>query len=360
MIIGVDCAVLGIKNSKDRGGIYSLSKVLLEQLGKIDKKNEYILYSFYPIDKKIMSLFGKSMKNVVVKPSKGWVDIWMPLKLDKDKPDIFIGLSQAIPRKIPFFYYPKTIALMYDLGFEKMPEMYSEFPKRLKRNSKYAAINSNILISTSKSSKRDMVSLYKINSSKIKVLYPNIENVFSNKGSKFKNSNPYFLFVGAFKKSKNLTNIIKAFLYFSEKSKTRYDLILAGGEGEEIKILTDSKNLGIKIMGFVDDTTLGALYRGATAFVSPSYYEGFGMTFLEAMKSGCPVIGSNKGSIPEVVSDAAILTSPNNYKKIADEMIRLSLNKKIQDNLSKAGIKRSKDFSSVVFARNILDVINSL
>lgn len=360
MLIGIDCGCLGIENLKNRGGIYSVTKTLIKFLGKIDKKNKYLLYSFYPIDKKIMGEFGKSAKNVVVTPTKGWMDLWIPFKLNKDRPDIFIGMSQAMPRKLPFLYHPKIIVFMYDLGFEKFPKLYKDFPSRLKKNSRYASLNSDLIITTSNASKKDIINLYKISSSKIKVVYPSLDNYKKDFG-KFKNTNPYFLFVGAFKPTKNITNIVKAFLLFSKLSKVKFNLILTGGSSQEItQLAKENPKLGIKIMGFVSDEKLAKLYRNTTAFVSPSFYEGFGMTFLEAMKFAVPIIASDKGSIPEVVGNAAIFVNPNDEKKLAKEMIKLSVDKKLHKKMSSLALKRSKQFPSSNFGRKVLDIINSL
>lgn len=361
MIIGIDCGCLGIKESENRGGIYSLTKTLLISLGKIDKENKYILYSFYPIDKKLMKEFGANMRNIVVTPSRGWMSFFIPIQIHKDRPDLFIGISQAIPRKIPFLYYPKIISVFYDLGFEIFPQMYLGFSKKLKKNSRYAALNSDLIIASSKNTKKDLSKRYKIEEFKIKVVYPSIQDNFSKKIKKFKNKNPYFLFVGAFKPTKNLQNIIKAFIEFSKIHSKKFDLILAGGEDEQIKQIAKSNSkLRIKIMGFVSDLELQRLYKGAFAFISPSFYEGFGMTFLEAMRIGLPVVTSKRGSISEVVSQNCIFVNPENYKDIANKMLKLVSDKKLKNEISKEEIKKSKKFSQVKFAKEFLQIINSI
>lgn len=361
MLIGIDCGCLGLKNDKNRGGIYSLTKALLKSLSKIDKKNNYLLYSFYPIDKKLMKELGSHMENIVVSPSKGWMSFFIPIQIHKDKPDLFIGISQALPKRLPFLYYPKTISFFYDLGFEKYPQMYLGFPKKLKRNSKSAAMRADLIIASSNNTKKDLLNIYGVSSTKIKVVYPAIDSKVFIKSGKFKNINPYFLFVGAFKPTKNLQNIIKAFIEFSQIYSKKFDLILVGGDSEEIReISKDNSKLGIKIMGFVKDQELQKIYKGAFTFVSPSFYEGFGMTLLEAMRFGLPIITSKKGSIPEVVSKNSIFVNPNNYKEIAKQMISLSENNILRRKISKEEIKKSKEFSPNKFGYEVLKIINSL
>jgi glycosyltransferase involved in cell wall biosynthesis len=75
-------------------------------------------------------------------------------------------------------------------------------------------------------------------------------------------------------------------------------------------------------LGHVDDTDLPGLYAGASAFVLPSLYEGFGLTALEAMASGTPVVASDRGALPQVVGDAALLVDPEDPEGIADAVMR--------------------------------------
>src|SRR5438034_10973470 len=102
MKIGVDAGCLGIKDDRLKVGVYRVAVELLRQLGKIDKANRYYLYSFYPIDKKLMESFGPRMSNVLVVPSRGWMRIWLPFRILSQRPDVFLGLNQALPRKIAY------------------------------------------------------------------------------------------------------------------------------------------------------------------------------------------------------------------------------------------------------------------
>lgn len=362
MIIGVDCGCLGIKDKRLRVGVYEIAKNLLQNLAKLDRKNKYLLYSFYPIEKKLLKTFGSQMENVVVGPVRGWIKIWLPLRLKKDKPDVFLALSQTVPSAIPFGHKPYVIDFFYDLAFEKFPHMYPGSLSKLRRNTKKAACKSDVIVCVSKNSKKDLEKIYKINSRKIKVFYPGLSKIFTSYGSPYKANKPYFLFVGALKRVKNVPGLIKAFYYFLENSQKDYDLYLVGGDkwldGDIEDLIRKNKNENIKIMGFVDDKKLARLYRGAVAFVSPSFYEGFGLTFLEAMKSGCPVIGSNSGSVPEIVSSAGILINPTDHKKIGKAMLDVSQSLEKRQSLSRRGIERANAFSWIKFSKEVLMLIN--
>src|SRR5437868_616190 len=124
MKIGVDAGCLGIKDERLKVGVYRVVVGLLRQLGKIDTVNRYNLYSFYPIDKELMRSFGPRMRNVLVVPSRGWMKIWLPFRILSQRPDVFLGLNQALPDKIANQPNYKAVAFFYDLAFEKFPEMY--------------------------------------------------------------------------------------------------------------------------------------------------------------------------------------------------------------------------------------------
>lgn len=364
MLIGVDAGCLGVKDERLKVGVYQMAKNLLLELGKIDQQNSYLLYSFYPLEKKLLLKFGRRMHNVVVRPSRGWLKIWLPLQLLKDKPDVFLALGQSLPQKLPFSPLLYTIGFVYDVAFEKFPVMYSTSLAKLQKNSREVVKNSNFILTISNSTKEDIVSLYGISAKKIKPIYPGVSKVFNPKGDKYNSEKPYFLFVGALKKIKNVPAVINGFSYFTKKTGLDYYLYLVGGDkwwDPGIKNILDKTPLKVqqqvKFLGFVDKEVLASLYRGATAFASPSFYEGFGLTFLEAMASGCPVIGSKSGSIPEVVGDCGILVNPESSEEIGEAMIKMVKDKNFRNVCVKKGVRRVKDFTWEKFAKTVLNYI---
>jgi glycosyltransferase involved in cell wall biosynthesis len=98
----------------------------------------------------------------------------------------------------------------------------------------------------------------------------------------------------------------------------------------------------IRCLGFVRDLPL--LYQAAGACVYPSLYEGFGLPPLEAMACGCPVISSNRGSLAEVVGDAAIQLDPEDLKAWKRELIRVSSDPLLRDQLRATGLNRAQQF----------------
>lgn len=165
MKIGVDAAILATKTNKT--GNYWLSFNLLKALAKIDKKNQYILYSFEPIPKKILSSFGKNFHNKVVRPIKFWLQVRVSLELLINKIDVFLGLNQALP----LYSSKKSVVFVLDLAFELFPALFTNKSK-LSWQTKRAIRKADKIIAISKSTKHDLVRIYGVLSNKITVNYP--------------------------------------------------------------------------------------------------------------------------------------------------------------------------------------------
>ena len=369
MTVGIDAACLSVKEKQLKAGVYYLAYNLLKQISFLDKKNQYLLYSFSPIPGEILYSFSKHMKNKVLLPEKFWMSLRLSWEMFLKKPDIFLGLGQALP-----FYHPsKNIVFVYDLAFESYPECYPGSCRRLSRQTKYSTVHADKVIAISNSTKEDLIKLYGVKKEKIEVIYPGFDLSFSPQSKnkiekiriKYKLNKPYFLFVGSLKPIKNVPAIIEAFAGFIKKTKKDYELVLSGSDfwlDENISKRVERLRLKTKVrnLGYVSKKDLPALYSGAFAFVSPSLYEGFGMPLLEAMACGVPVITSNLGSMPEVVDKAAILVDSKKFKQIKNAMLKLDKDRKLRERLIKKGLIQSNKFSWKKFTCSIFKTINDL
>ena len=177
---------------------------------------------------------------------------------------------------------------------------------------------------------------------------------------------PYFLHVGGFQPSKNIENLAAGFRIFVGKY-TQYNLVLAGelefGTGEKNKIQSKLKEKGVLqqtiLPGFIPQAHLPALYRGAAALVHPSWYEGFGLTPVEAAACGCPVIISDRGSLPEIMGEAAIYVDPGEPETIAGAMERVIEPTEKQKVLN-MGLSRSAQYSWPKTAREVNNIYKTL
>ena len=179
----------------------------------------------------------------------------------------------------------------------------------------------------------------------------------------FKPDYPYFLYIGHLEKRKNLKGVIEAFEIHCDKIKdTR--LIVVGkegfGGGELISMMENSRHKHrILYKGYVSSPHLKALYKGAQAFVFPSFYEGFGFPILEAMKFECPVITSNHGTMAEVAGDSALLVDAQSNESISEAMNRLCDDHSYRKKLIEKGCKRVEEFTWKKTAQRVLNLYRS-
>jgi glycosyltransferase involved in cell wall biosynthesis len=174
-------------------------------------------------------------------------------------------------------------------------------------------------------------------------------------------SENYLLFVGSLEPRKNLPFLVQAL----QRCRTKIPLVLAGWEGwgdkDWLKSISgsDLKNR-IIMTGYIDDETLACLYSGASAFVYPSIYEGFGLPILEAMACGCPVICSKAASMPEVAGDSAIQIDPNDLDDLANAIDRIVADANLRHRMIESGFSRIGRFTWRKTAETTLAVFEKI
>ena len=241
----------------------------------------------------------------------------------------------------------KNILTVMDLIHEIYYEDYG-FDKNFKH--KAASLeNLDYIICISKKTKLDLLNFYNLPEKKVEVVYLGVKKFNAIVHEKVQIiDTPYVLYVGDRKKYKNFKNLIKAYS-ISNKVKKDFKIVCFGGGNfnkEELDLIQKNKfdlNQFIQING--DDNQLHYLYKNAEAFLFPSKYEGFGLTTIEAMSLGCPVISSNHEAILETVGDAAELFNPNDIEEISNKMEKILYNKENKNILINKGLERSKLFS---------------
>lgn len=160
---------------------------------------------------------------------------------------------------------------------------------------------------------------------------------------------PYFLSLSTIEPRKNLSNTIKAFtLLLEENPDLPIHLIIAGKKGWlSDSLFIHNKLLSERIIftGFVDDKDLAALYSEAKALCYLSFYEGFGLPALEAMRCKTPVLFGNNSSLPEVVGKGGIGVDANDLMKIKGKMLVLCKDDVLRNDLSRKALQQSLKFS---------------
>jgi len=163
-------------------------------------------------------------------------------------------------------------------------------------------------------------------------------------------SQPFFLYVSRLEHpGKNHLRLLEAYNRFRRETKLPWQLVLAGSDWHGSAVIHAAVRQSpvardIFCVGFVADKELPTLYRAAEVFVYPSLYEGFGLPPLEAMACGCPVLCSTRGSLGEVIGDAAVTVDPTNVAELAAQLERLAADATLRKSLRTVGLKHAQRF----------------
>lgn len=289
---------------------------------------------------------------------------WPPVELPGPSPDLWHFTNYvAPPANKPF------VLTVFDLTFMEYPEFVE--PKNLAFLEKWVPDSlerATRIITISESTRDGLVEHFKVPSHKIDVTHLAAEEVYTREvpddeigrvKDKYGIEGGYFLAVGTLEPRKNLKNLLLAVA--SMRRELTQPLVVVGGQGwlfDETQELIGKLGLAGRVIftNYVPAAELPALYQGATAFVFPSLYEGFGIPVLEAMSSGTPVISSNTSSLPEVGGTAAIYFDPNDPKGLKHALQRVLSDEKLRQRLSLAGREQAAEFSWAKTAQHTLGV----
>jgi glycosyltransferase involved in cell wall biosynthesis len=233
-----------------------------------------------------------------------------------------------------------------------------------------AITQSRHILTVSEKTKKDLVDHFEADPEKITVTYEGVSEDFqpvtdagkiTGVKSKYKIANPYFIYVGLMKPHKNVLWLIRLFRELRSAGQITADLVLVGKKDAsyppEYKELAGLKSGdGIIHIPYVEFEELKTLYSGALALVHPSLYEGFGLTLLEAMACGTPVIACRSGSIPEVAGDAACLVEACAPREIAHAMARFASSPGARQDYIRKGFLQVGRFSWTKMAEQTLEV----
>ncbi|WP_273222498.1 glycosyltransferase family 4 protein [Geosporobacter ferrireducens] len=263
---------------------------------------------------------------------------------------------------IPLMYKGPLVVTIHDIIHLKFPQF---LPNKAAYHYAYFMIDQAVkkadkIITDSNNTKLDLIERFKVQEEKIEVIYIGVSKDF--KKDKMKEidikrqygiGKPYILYIGNVRAHKNIKGLIRAYKKFRDVCKA-YELIIVGEEHNNLKDIEIDDD--IRMLGYVEDRDLPNLYGGASLFVFPSLYEGFGLPPLEAMACGTPVITSNTSSLPEVVGDAAITINPYNTDEIAKAMYDVLINHKLAQSLIRKGYDRVKQFDWSTTAEKTLKI----
>lgn len=330
------------KTGSNKRGIGRYSNNMIHSIMNIKKGNQYFFFSpenvhsKYDLKIRIQQFIGyykidlfhiTSPFDYLFEMEKEWFG---PTK-------VAVTLYDVIPLVFPDKYLP---SIFQELRYKRILDFIQ---------------TCDVIFAISETTKQDAVKYVGIDKNKMKVISGGIDAQFRILNSfnpldvyrKFNISKPYLLYTGGTDYRKNISRLIEAFAKANVQLDYRYQLVTTG-----VSNPLSQKDLHYQLTldhliqtGYVSNEDLISLYNGATLFVFPSLYEGFGLPVLEAMACGTPVLTSNSTSLSEISKDAAYLVDPLNVEQMARSMVYLLQNPNILEEYRKRGLKHVVHFT---------------
>jgi glycosyltransferase involved in cell wall biosynthesis len=282
----------------------------------------------------------------------------IPSVIKKSKADLYHAPSISVPA----FKVIPTVVTVHDL----IPYHDGSFFHRFYCNYvlRNALSYADAVITDAEYTRKDVVKYLGCPKEKIKVIHASTsilnEDELSWKEVRDKHSirEPYIFCLANPRPHKNITGLISMFEIARDHSEKEFYLLIGSKTSDEIekKISSSPYKKDIIRIDYVDDCELSVIYQNARVFAFPSFFEGFGLPPLEAMSFGCPVVCSNRTSLPEVVGDGGILEDPSNQKAFAGHIAKLIENEDLYSEYSIRAKERARFFSWEKCALETLEV----
>jgi glycosyltransferase involved in cell wall biosynthesis len=257
-----------------------------------------------------------------------WTRELLPRAAEREKVDVIHHpLPAASPTPIP------QVVTVHDVAFAKSPDDFDPVWRRVAlRGHRRAVAKAGAVISVSESAKRDAISWLRAPAERVVVAPHGPGQEFALAGPR---SAEHFLYVGDDEPRKNVAGLIEAHSRYVGLG-GRLPLVLAGAAAAL------ASGSGVTGVPNPDASQLADLHARALALVHPSRDEGFGLTLLEAMSVGTPVIAVRNAAVEELAGEAALIVDDF---ALAEAMQRLERDPRLQQMMGVAGTRRAAEFS---------------
>ncbi len=367
MRIGIDARFYG---TKDTGiGRYVQNLVLF--LGKIDKTNTYIVFGGEQVRDETKGFKNFKWVKLQTRPYTIAEQLVNAFVFAKEKLDIL-----HVPHfNAPIFYPGKYVITIHDLikhlsvgkATTTLP-YYQYLIKHIayRLTIRVNLIRANKIIVPAFFWKDYLIKHFDISEEKIFVTYESATKSLLRKNAldprevlyKYNLNKPFVIYTGNLYPHKNVPFLIEAIKQFNASHEHHLELALACARNDAFKKIVETDET-IKFLGYVPDDELAVLYGQALALVQPSLIEGFGLTGLEAMSVGLPVLSSNATCLPEIYGDAALYFDPRNLDDLVRKFAQFFSDQELSIKLIATGRKRVAQFSWQRMARQTLAIYKS-
>lgn len=356
----------------NESGLGRYIRNLVRELQALDKENDYFILHLKKDfdDIEYHDNFHKYLADF------GWYGLREQFKLPKLLKTLSPDIVHFPHFNVPIRYEGKYIVTIHDLIHQHFSSQQTTTLNPLIHNVKKLAYkkvfsmavkNSTKILVPSQFVKQQLIKEWNIDKDRILVTYEAVDDslieIANKNGSgdfqkienKFNIKKPYLFYVGNAHPHKNIQQLIKSFKQVEQKH-PGLQLVLSGKDNYFWQTIKKKlNNEGIIFTGFITEEELVGLYKNAQAFVMPSLEEGFGIPLLEAMACNCPVICSNKASLPEVGGDACLYFDPERLGDLTEKINKILDSDKLKKELIEKGGKQYQQFSWRRLAELTLD-----
>jgi glycosyltransferase involved in cell wall biosynthesis len=308
----------------------------------------------------------------VILPHRLLTILWHRLSVPAPA-ELFTGpvdLFHSTDFVLPPLRRARGLITVHDLTFLRLPECaHPALRAHLSRAVPRSAGLAHHILADSLNTQQDIVDLLGVPVEKISVVPAGVdahfrpvqdEAVLHRVQRRYALDRPFILTLGTLEPRKNLVRLIEAHARLRERFPAAPTLVIAGGRGwlfeDILSTARQHSEDAVRLIGFVADEDLPALYALARAFAFPSLYEGFGLPPLEAMACGTPVVCSNRPSLPEVVGDAALLVDAQDTDAWTDALERALRDSSLRSDLIERGRRQAQLFTWKRAAQTLLSV----
>ena len=352
------------------GGNETYATNLIEALAEIDSKN---LYTLYITKKQAVERFANRWPNVGLRftlPHTPLVRIPLTLTVElRRRPVDILHVQYTSPPFTPC----AVVNTIHDLSFEHLPETFKRRSwRQMRLTIRRSAQSASHILTDSNFSRDDILKTYKLKPDRVTAtplaastrFQPVLDPAEVNRvREKYGVVGDYVLTVGSIQPRKNMPRLIRAFAALCREGSIQPTptLVVVGKRAwlyEETLEAAENSLVRDRILftGYVPDTDLPALYTAARCFVYPSYFEGFGIPALEAMRCGTPTITGDRTCFPEIIADGGLLIDPFDERAILQSIVRVFGDEKLRLELREKGMKRASLYDWQETARQTLQV----
>jgi glycosyltransferase involved in cell wall biosynthesis len=344
-----------------RTGVGTYTANLLQELLRIDSALRILLVA----DQAMPASAGLDPKRVRVLTSASrarnnflWSNFALTRALRKQRPELFHSPGYTVPLWPP----RPALVTLHDISYAAHPEWYP-YPLNAARKLWYRASAQRVdaILTDSEFSRREILRVYGVNPARVFRVHLGVSATtfrrtedpdrLSDFRGRYRLPGRFILHVGDIHPRRNLDRAVAAFrqVRSSDPQSRELQFVLVGrkllsSDSLEAALQNESDS-GVRSLGYVEEGDLPLFYSDAAALLFPSLYEGFGLSVLEAMACGCPVIVARGTACEEIAGTAAIAIDPQDVTAMAEAVRAILTNQEVAARYSRAGLARAESFS---------------